>query len=107
MRKGWSDEVYVDSSSKISITSIKSCVGLCIQTGNVGRMYADLLKLQTLHLHNSIVAAFYVLPTRDAAHAMGDNIVHFERLIRELIIFKNVINIPIITYGFYNQRSEK
>ena len=47
--KGWSSEIKVSANSNISITAINGKTALCLQTGNMGRFYADLLKLQFLY----------------------------------------------------------
>src|SRR5256885_4280672 len=48
---GWSDGVRINpKNSKIDITSMREDTGLCIQTGNMSRFYADILKLQTLFI---------------------------------------------------------
>jgi len=101
MSVGWSPEVQIDPNSRISITSFKDNIGLCIQTGNMGRMYADLLKLQTIFQKKIVNGAIYILPLKNTAKEMGDNIVHYERLLRELQIFENVITIPLVIYGFH------
>jgi hypothetical protein len=44
MHKGWSSEVPIAANSEMTITSIRSSIGLCLQTGNIARIYADLLK---------------------------------------------------------------
>ena len=71
---GWSDEVTVSRGSDMSITSMKDDVGLCLQTGNMARMYADLIKLQTLYFDNAVSSAVIVLPSQPMALALGDNI---------------------------------
>jgi len=96
---GWSDEVPVAESSDITITSIKNGVGLCLQTGNMSRMYADLVKLQTLYLNNSIKAAVYVLPSNPVAKQLGDNIAEATRLERELKIFKKAYHVPTVVFS--------
>ena len=48
-KEGWTGEYRLDSSSRITISSYLKGIGMCFQTGNVGRIYADLLKLQTLY----------------------------------------------------------
>jgi hypothetical protein len=101
MNIGWSPEVQIDPNSRISITSIKNNIGLCIQTGNMARMYADLLKLQTVFLNNIINGGAFIVPLKNSAKIMGDNIAHYERLINELEIFKNVITIPLLIFGFH------
>jgi hypothetical protein len=97
---GWSAEVELDPVSRITITSCKKKVGLVFQTGNMGRMYADLLKLQTLYLRETIMAGVFIVPTYDAAQLLGDNITNFDRLKKELPIFERAITVPILIYGF-------
>jgi len=57
---GWSEEAKLDPSSSITITSVRSSVGLCFQTGNMARIYADLLKLQLLFHRGKIAAALFL-----------------------------------------------
>ena len=96
---GWSDEVKVDPSSKIEITSIKSEIGLCLQTGNMSRIYADALKLQTLYAEKNIRGAVYIVPVRTFAKKIGGNIANYERFIRELEIFSKTLTMPLIVFG--------
>lgn len=98
-RHGWSGELDVDRKSAITITSVKNKIGLCFQTGNVSRIYADLLKLQALFLRGTIKAAVVLLPTQEAAREFGSNVANQERLMRELIIFNKVITIPMAVVG--------
>src|SRR4051794_36473600 len=74
LERGWSGEVPVARGSDMTITAIQSGVGLCLQTGNKARVYADLMKLQTLYLDGSIIAAIVIVPSQPAALALGDNI---------------------------------
>lgn len=93
---GWSGKVKLVRSSKITITSAKNSVGLCLQTGNMARLYADLLKLQQMFLNKTIKAGVIIVPTRTAAKKLGDNIAHANRLQCELDIFRSVIHMPLI-----------
>lgn len=101
-RKGWSDEYYLDRTSKITITSIKEKTGLCIQTGNMARMYADLLKLQALHSRGTITGGVLILATAACGRSFGGNVASYERVIRELAIFDKVITMPLLIIGFNN-----
>jgi hypothetical protein len=92
---GWSDKVKIHFEKEITITSLKDEIGLCLQTGNMSRFYADLLKLQTLYIKDKIKAAIYIIPTKRAAKIMGDNLANAERLVAELILFRHVITVPI------------
>lgn len=100
---GWSAPVQVDSrsDSRIEIASVKAQVGLSVQTGNVSRYYADLLKLETLHKRRSIVAGVLVVFTRSTALQFGSNLANLERVDRELRVFKDTINVPILLIGIH------
>lgn len=100
-RNGWPGEIPVAPPSKISISSMKNGVGLCIQTaGNMSRMYADLLKLQTLYQAEKIRVGVIVLPTAKAAKLLGDNLANADRLFRELSIYRKVIHMPLAVISF-------
>lgn len=96
---GWSGKLALSPDSNITITSAKNDVGLCMQTGNMARMYADLLKLQTLYLNGSIAAAAFVLPSAPIASKLGSNIANATRLERELEIYKKVYYIPTLVFS--------
>lgn len=96
---GWSGEVPVSKESKMTITSTKEEVGLCLQTGNMGRMYADLLKLQAMHLNKSIKAAIVIVPSHPISRLLGDNIANARRLERELDIFKKAYSVPTLVFA--------
>ena len=97
---GWSEEVQIDNTSKVTITSMFEKIGLCLQTGNVGRMYADLIKLQTLFVNDVISAGTMVVLDIDAARQLGSNMANSDRLMRELPIYKSVISLPLVIMSF-------
>ena len=96
---GWPSNFQISVQSDISITSLKNHFGLCLQTGNMARMYADLLKLQTLYLNNVIQAGILILPSQPLASRLGSNIAQSTRLTNELEIFKKTIHVPLIIYS--------
>lgn len=96
---GWSGATRVDARSKISITAMNGGVALCLQTGNMGRFYADLLKLQCLFKKKTANAAVFVVLGTSEAKRFGSNLVNFDRLVTELRIFKSIISIPIYVIG--------
>jgi hypothetical protein len=83
----------------MTITSMKNNVGLCLQTGNMARIYADLMKLQALYLDNAIKAAAIVLPSQPVASRLGSNIANAKRLERELEIFVKVYHVPTLVFA--------
>lgn len=101
INNGWSPEVQIDPSSRVSITSRKAETGLCIQTGNVARIYADLLKLQAVYERGLIKGGAIILPTKECARQLASNVANMERLDNELDIFGKVINLPLVLIGIY------
>lgn len=99
-KKGWSAQIRISTDAKITITSTLKEIGLCLQTGNMSRFYADLLKLQTLYCKNKIKAGVYIIPTKFESKRIGSNVAHFERFIDELKIFSKTLTIPLVVYGF-------
>jgi hypothetical protein len=97
---GWSEEVRLVPYSNITITSVKDKIGMCVQTGNISRIYADLIKLQTLFSRCAIESAIVILAENAAAKKLGQNIANYQRLVRELPIFKDVITVPLLVIGF-------
>lgn len=96
---GWSGELDVSKDSGMTITSMKDEVGLCLQTGNVARIYADLIKLQTLYLDDAIKAAAIVVPSQPVALLLGSNVAQATRLERELEIFKKAYHVPTLVFA--------
>lgn len=96
---GWSGEVAVSQTSDITITSMKDEIGLCLQTGNMARMYADLIKLQTLYLDNAIKAAVIIVPAQPVAALLGSNVAQATRLERELAIFRKAYHVPTVLFA--------
>jgi hypothetical protein len=96
---GWTNELTVDPESGMTITASRSGVGLCLQTGNIARMYADLMKLQTLYLNGAIEVAVMVVPSGEVARLLGSNIAATERLQRELKVFRKTHHVPTAIYS--------
>ena len=96
---GWSAKVPVSKGSGMTITSMKDDVGLCLQTGNMARMYADLIKLQTMYLDNSIRSAAIIIPSSPVAKLLGSNVAQANRLERELNIFKKAYHVPTVIFA--------
>lgn len=100
-KNGWPGEFAVEPPSKITITSLKNGVGLCVQTGgNMSRMYADLVKLQKLYMDDRLKTGALILPSAKAARELGDNIANADRLESELAVFRKVIHMPLAVFSF-------
>ena len=96
---GWSGEAPVSKDSNITVTSTKDDVGLCLQTGNMSRVYADLLKLQTMYLNSTIKSAVVVVPSYPVAKKLGSNIANAKRLEREIEIFRLAYSVPTLVFS--------
>lgn len=104
---GWSGKVALSSRSNISITAMYKSYGLCTQTGNMARMYADLMKLQALYMDEKIKAAIFIIPTKACANSFGGNVANYERFLNELTnIFSKVITVPMLIIGFANREDQ-
>lgn len=73
---GWSDKTKIDSENDITITSMKGNIGLCMQTGNVSRFYADILKLQFMYIKDKVTAAIYISYRQKLLHKKWAVILH-------------------------------
>lgn len=96
---GWSGNVRVSPDHNITVTGMKGNLAACVQFGNMSRFYADLLKLQALFERGKCDGAIFILPTKKAADAMASNIANADRLVKELQLFRSIINIPIKVLG--------
>lgn len=100
-KEGWSEELYIARDlAGATIFSQKGDLAIQLQTGNVSRVFYDLLKLQYLFNRNKIEAAALAVPTRNGASLLGSNIANFERLCSELELYDRIITVPILVVAF-------
>ena len=99
--KGWADKVRVGN-SKLTISFVKSKVGVCFQIGNVARTYADILKLSQLYKTQIIDVGIIIVPNNPESKKMGANYANFNRLSNELNHFKDIVPIPILVIALSN-----
>ncbi len=97
--QGWSEDFKLDVNSQITLTSAIKDHVLCFQTGNMGRFYADLLKLEFVFKRKRTKAAIYIIPSKEASKMMGSNIAHFDRFVKEIDLFKEIITVPTLVVG--------
>ena len=100
-KEGWSEELYIARDlAGATIFSQKGDLAIQLQTGNISRVFYDLLKLQYLFNRNKIEAAALAVPTRSGASLLGSNIANFERLCSELELYDRIITVPILVIAF-------
>jgi hypothetical protein len=99
MTDGWSNSVKIAGNTNITITSVRDKTGLCLQTGNMARFYADFLKLQLLYKNGVIDDAVYCVLSKETAVNMGSNLANFDRVVQELKLFKEIVTVPMYILG--------
>jgi hypothetical protein len=99
--KGWADKVKVVTSN-LTISFKKSGIGVCFQIGNVARTYADILKLMALHQKGAIEVGAIIVPGTKESKILGANYASYERLEREIILYKEIIAVPLLVIGLSN-----
>jgi hypothetical protein len=98
-RQGWTHRIVISPESRLTIAAMKDKVGLCVQTGNMARYYADLIKLQYLVDTAKIEGGILIVLTRAMATEVGDNVAYFERIQSELRLFECTITLPLLLLG--------
>lgn len=97
---GWSNEINLSIDTDLTVSAKKNNLAIQIQTGNICRAPYDFLKLQYLYLEGGIQSSALIVPSKDAAKKIGSNIAHFDRLKKELQLFKKVITVPMVLVSF-------
>jgi hypothetical protein len=92
---GWSKPVRISPDLNITVAAMKGRTAACIQFGNVSRLYADLMKVQALFDLGKCDGAIFILLSKGAADVMSSNLAHSDRLVKELRVFRSIINVPI------------
>lgn len=98
---GWADKVKIGTSN-LTISFLKSKIGVCFQIGNVARTYADVLKLCQLHKRGIIDAGVIIVPHKAESKKMGANYAQYERLANELSQFEDIVAAPILVMAMSN-----
>jgi hypothetical protein len=80
---------------------------MCIQMGNTSRVYADLLKLETLFRHGSISQAVLVVPSEEYSAYLGTNYANYSRAEQDIKAFDPTISVPILLISIDNRRGKQ
>lgn len=99
---GWADKVKIVTTN-LTINYKKSGIGICFQIGNVARTYADILKLMALHNNGVIDVGVIIVPGEEESKILGANYARYDRLEREIILYKDIITVPILIIGLSNR----
>jgi hypothetical protein len=92
---GWALN-YPLGSSNLTVPFLKNEVGVCIQLGNVCRVYADLIKLRSLSIEGKISCGVLAVPSFDFSQQLGSNHADYARLERDLDVLYPAIELPLL-----------
>jgi hypothetical protein len=101
-RNGWADRVRIQNNNNLTISFLKNNVGICVQFGNVARTYADILKLTYLGKKRIIDLGVIIVPDILESKSLGANYAQFDRLRREIDIFSEIIDVPLLVLSLTN-----
>ena len=97
---GWAFNVRIDAESDLTVFARKEDLVFQLQTGNISRYAYDVLKLQHLYVKKEIESAVLAVPTKEAAHKIGSNVAHIDRIWNEINIFDRLITLPMMLISF-------
>lgn len=98
--QGAAKRIKVDTESQMYITAVYRKLGICVQFGNVSRFYADFIKLQHLYNIGIINEGLIITLSKEVhEHFKLSNCTSYERVSKEMHIFKSFINAPIMVMG--------
>jgi len=92
---GWAKNPHLPNSN-LSISYMMDDVGVCVQLGNICRLYADLLKLETLYKLDRIKLGILVVPSDGYAESLGSNYTALSRSLRDVKTLESAISVPLL-----------
>lgn len=100
---GWA-LTYSLGNSNLTIPFLKDKVGVCVQLGNVCRVYADLIKLRSLFIDGKINSGVLVVPSLEYSQQLGSNHADYARLERDLDVLYPAIELPLVVIAVAGTR---
>lgn len=100
--RGWATNVRIDVERALTINTFHHTgIALQVQVGNIARAFYDLLKLESVVRLQKVRVGVLVVPTKNAARQLGENLANFERLSGEhRDLFNSIIEMPLVILGF-------
>ena len=98
---GWTcqPKIISNSSSNLVADFKKDKIQVEVQFGNMARWYTDIFKFLLSYSADDIEIGVLIVPVLDTAKRIDENIVNFERIIRELPHANMGITLPIWIIG--------
>ena len=100
-QRGWisKPKIISGSQSKLEADFKKGKIQVEVQFGNMARWYTDVFKFLLSYAADDIEIGFLVVAMHDTANKIDENVVYYERVIRELPHAKMGITLPIWVLG--------
>jgi restriction endonuclease BglII len=100
--RGWADRVRIVPGANLTVNFMKNRVAACFQLGNVARIYADLLKLESMGLDHKIDVGLVMLPDAIESAKLGANYARFDRLKKEMKVYSRIFSLPLLILSLSN-----
>ncbi|MEN6404476.1 MAG: BglII/BstYI family type II restriction endonuclease, partial [Armatimonadia bacterium] len=99
--RGWETHPFIVSTaeSKLVADFKKQGIQVEVQFGNMARWYTDIFKFLLSYAANDIELGVLIVPMKSAAACIDENVVYFERVVRELPHAKMAVTIPVWVVG--------
>jgi hypothetical protein len=85
--------------SKLAADYKKGSVQVEVQFGNMARWYTDVFKFLLSYAADDIEVGVLIVPMQERASQIDENVVYFERIVRELPHAKMAVTIPVWVIG--------
>ncbi len=94
--QGYTIDPIIEEGYQLTVNAIKGKLILQVQLGNISRFYADLLKCEYLYNKGLISSVIYICFTSEfVKNHYSSNNVTVERALRETLLFREIIKVPI------------
>jgi len=100
-KRGWENhpKIIKEKNIKLEADFKKERVQIEVQFGNMARWYADVFKMQVSYSQDMIDVGIVIAPMKQFADTIDENIVYFERIVREIPYAKMSLTLPILIVG--------
>ena len=99
--RGWTKhpEIVSNAPSHLTADFKKGPIQVEVQFGNMARWYTDVFKFLLSYAANDIDVGVLIVPVLSVARRIDENVVNYERVVRELPHAKMAVTIPVWVVG--------
>ena len=99
--RGWIKHPHIvsNSASQLAADFKKGPVQVEVQFGNMARWYTDVFKFLLSYAADDIDVGVLIVPMLQVARRIDENVVNYERVVRELPHAKMAVTIPVWVVG--------